>query len=72
MNKYALIIGIEYKNLRENIPRAYKKAVEIRKKLTQNEGYLYKNIEILTDVDTGQGAFHDSLFKPTRKYIQRN
>ena len=71
MNKYALIIGIEYKNLRENIPRAYKKAVEIRKKLTQNEGYLYKNIEILTDVDTGKGAFHDSLFKPTKENIFR-
>lgn len=71
MNKYAIIVGIEYSKLREKIPKVSSKIYQIRKKLIENEGYIYKNITILTDISTGKGAFYESLFRPTKVHIFR-
>ena len=71
MNKYAVIVGIEYKNLKEKIPNILSRIYDIRKKLVDNEGYIYRNITILTDTNTGKGAFYESLYKPTKVHIFR-
>ena len=71
MNKYALLIGIEYKDCSEKFHKCYDKIRDIRKNLIEKEGYIYRNISILTDAPTGKGAFFDSLHKPTKQHIFR-
>ena len=70
MYKYALLIAVGYKdNRRYQLKDSYSEILSVKKHLIEKEGYLSRNITILTDSSTSNGSFYDALHRPEKKTI---
>ena len=70
MYKYALLISVGYNdNKRYQLKDSYNEILLVNKYLIEKEGYLSRNITILTDSSTSNGSFYDALHRPDKRII---